>query len=115
MFYGAGIRCDGRKHSLGVYPLGYRASGEGRERDTVAHPDEQPVVALIVKLRSDGTSYRVICAELEERGMPARGGDRWYPSAVRKIVVREAARWPSARPSRTSFALRCCPASRPGA
>ena len=34
-------------------------------------------------------SYRQITATLEQLGVLPRSGKRWYPSAVRKIALRE--------------------------
>jgi DNA invertase Pin-like site-specific DNA recombinase len=77
------------KHAVGVYPYGSRAGGEGKDRDAVPHEGEQAAVALIVRLRREGKSYREITAALAEAGMAPRNGRTWYPSTVRKIAQRE--------------------------
>jgi DNA invertase Pin-like site-specific DNA recombinase len=77
------------KHAVGVYPYGTQPGGEGRDRDAVPHEGEQAAVALIVRLRREGRSYRQVTAALDEAGMAPRNGRTWYPSTVRKIAQRE--------------------------
>jgi len=76
------------KHAVGVYPYGYRAGGEGRDRDAVPDEAEQRAVDVIGRMRREGRSYREITAALERDGIPPRSGRRWYPSTVRKIALR---------------------------
>jgi DNA invertase Pin-like site-specific DNA recombinase len=76
------------RHAVGVYPYGYRAGGEGRERDAVPDEAEQQAVELVGRMRREGRSYREITGALERDGIPPRSGRRWYPSTVRKIALR---------------------------
>ena len=76
------------RHAVGVYPYGYRAGGEGRERDAVPDEAEQRAVDVIGRMRREGRSYREITGALERDGIPPRSGRRWYPSTVRKIALR---------------------------
>ncbi len=44
-------------------------------------------VEFIEALRDEGLTYREIAAELDERRIPtSRGGERWYPSVVGKVL-----------------------------
>jgi site-specific DNA recombinase len=65
---------------------GYGKRAEGRE--LVDDSDEREVVATIKRLRSEGHSYRLICAELEEAGLDTRGGGPWQPAVIRRIAQR---------------------------
>jgi DNA invertase Pin-like site-specific DNA recombinase len=85
---GRAAKAAAGKHATGVYPYGYRAGGEGRNRDAVPDDAEQRAVSLITRLRSGGRSYREIIQALEEEGIPPRSGRTWYPSTVRKIALR---------------------------
>lgn len=76
------------RHAVGVYPFGYQAGGEGRERDAVPDQAEQAVVDRIMALRSDGMSYRGIILVLEAEGLAPRSAARWSASTVRKIAQR---------------------------
>lgn len=76
------------RHAVGVYRYGYKAGGEGRDRDAVPDEDEQRAVDLIGRMRRDGRSYREIAAALAEQGCRPRSGRQWYPSTVRKIALR---------------------------
>ena len=76
------------KHAVGTYPYGYRAGGEGRDRDAVPDAAEQQAVAVVGRMRREGRSYREITAALEAAGIAPRSGRRWYPSTVRKIALR---------------------------
>jgi DNA invertase Pin-like site-specific DNA recombinase len=49
----------------------------------------EPIRARIVALRAAGATYTAICDALESDGVPtARGGSRWYPSTVQKVLDR---------------------------
>ena len=78
------------KHSVGVYPYGYKAGGEGRERDAVPDPAEQRALRIIWHLHHnrDDVSYRQIARSLDGLGVRPRSGARWYASTVRKIALR---------------------------
>jgi DNA invertase Pin-like site-specific DNA recombinase len=77
------------KHAVGAYPFGYQGIGKGRQRDAGPREDEQAAVALIVKLRRAGETYRAIAAALDAEGLPPRKADRWSAAAVRNVVLRE--------------------------
>lgn len=50
-------------------------------------------VEVIECLRDDGMTYREIAAVLDERRVPtSRGGKRWYPSVVGKVLGQERLR-----------------------
>jgi DNA invertase Pin-like site-specific DNA recombinase len=52
-------------------------------------PDD--VVERIVQMRDAGLSFRAIAAQLEDDGVPtARGGGRWYASAVKAVCESQA-------------------------
>jgi DNA invertase Pin-like site-specific DNA recombinase len=78
------------RHAVGTYPYGYRAGGEGRDRDAVPDQAEQRALRIIWQLHHnrDDVSYRQIAATLDRMGVPPRSGKRWYPSTVRKIALR---------------------------
>lgn len=80
----------GRK-AVGSYAFGLRAGNHGRHRDAVPHPDELPVVQLILRLRAEGASYREIAAVLNQRSVPAKLGGDWHPMTVRAVVLRHDA------------------------
>lgn len=78
----------GRK-AVGAYAYGYQGQGTGRDRDAAPNPNEQQAVALIVKLRKAGKSYRQIVAELDAAGIKPRRAQTWSNMSVRNIVLRE--------------------------
>lgn len=62
-----------------------RARGERTGRAAVAEDPE--LVARIIGLRDTGMSLGAICRELEKAGIPtARGGTKWRPSALQKVL-----------------------------
>lgn len=76
----------------GSVPMGYR-----RERnDTGAAvgvsivDSEAETVRTIFSLRAGGASLRTIAACLNDDGIPARKGGRWYASAVKEVLSNEA-------------------------
>lgn len=55
-----------------------------------ALPDD--VITRIVMEREEGRSMPAICAGLEADGVPtARGGPKWYPSTIQKVLQSQAA------------------------
>jgi hypothetical protein len=46
------------------------------------------VMPLVARLRSEGLSLRAIAAELQRRSAPARYGDHWSASTVRRVLAR---------------------------
>ena len=81
-----------RKRSAGGYiggyvPFGYRPGGKGHDAEPV--PAEAAAVNRILALRAEGKSYREIIATLEAEGIRPRSAERWSPSTVRGICLRE--------------------------
>lgn len=69
-------------------PYGWDLLPDGE--NLIANPVEQSAIALILELRSDGLSYRQICAELEARGIRTKQGkSEWSAKAVMTIFKRE--------------------------
>lgn len=76
-----------RKAALGGYaggrpPLGYKADGGALVVDDVEHA----TVDRITELRSKGVSLRSICEALTDEGLTPKGGGRWHPETVRKVL-----------------------------
>lgn len=54
---------------------------------------DMDIVDFIKELRSHGLTYREIAAELEANCVPtSRGGRRWYPSVIGKVLLQERSR-----------------------
>jgi hypothetical protein len=69
----------------GAPPFGWRI----REGELEPDPHEHPIRARILELRLAGGSYREIGAAIEDEGHRARrGGTRWDPETIRRIVLR---------------------------
>lgn len=78
-----------RGERTGTVPYGWRVGRDGKlERDDA----EQGALALMQVLRERGRSYRVICARLTKRKIPTRGGGKWLPATVRRILERAVCR-----------------------
>jgi DNA invertase Pin-like site-specific DNA recombinase len=77
----------GRK-AVGDYAYGTRGAGKGRDRDASPDPDEVPVVARILELRSAGQSYRAIAATLDAEGLRPRRASAWSAMSVRNVALR---------------------------
>lgn len=73
----------GLKYS-GIDPYGYHVV-EGK---LVPNKKEQEAIKEMVRLRRDGYSYRQIALGLEGFNIYARGGKRFSPSTVKKILDR---------------------------
>lgn len=87
---GRRVKAAAGKHAVGAYPYGFRAGGEGRDRDAVPDPTEQEVIGRILSLRASGASYRAVADTLDCEGHPTRYGGSWAATAVRAIVLRAA-------------------------
>lgn len=62
------------------------------DRELVPDPAEAAAVALMVRLRRAGASYRGIVAALAAAGhAPRKGGQVWQPGVVRRVLLREEA------------------------
>lgn len=83
------------RHAVGQYAYGYRGEGKGRERDAAPEPEEQRAVALIVKRRAQGCSFRAIATELDAEGLKPRRAARWSAMSVRSVALRHG---PGTRP-----------------
>lgn len=76
------LRRNGRPY--GHPPFGY----ERVDNTLVAVPDRLSMLRELQALRAAGASYRQLARWLEQRGIPPnQGGSRWYPSAVREILI----------------------------
>jgi DNA invertase Pin-like site-specific DNA recombinase len=73
----------------GSLPWGWTLAEDGVH--LLPHPHEQKGVALIVRLRNEGYSYRAICRELTKAGYLCRLG-KWHVEKVKSILRHEARR-----------------------
>ena len=64
-------------------PYGFRREGNKLIEDK----KEQRVVLLIQKQKVDGYSLRKIASELNNKGIPAKRGGRWFPSTIRYLLL----------------------------
>lgn len=71
----------------GDLPFGHALADDGVHLET--DPAEARALSLISDLRADGLSIRRIAAELNARGVPARG-KRWHPTTVARVLKRAA-------------------------
>lgn len=76
-----------RGERVGQVPFGYRVAADGVTLEE--EPAEQEALATIAELRDAGMSIRAVAAELEARGVEARG-KRWHPTTVARLVKRAA-------------------------
>jgi DNA invertase Pin-like site-specific DNA recombinase len=77
------------KAARGGYVGGQPRFGSQAVDSELAHDtEEQATIGLIRSLRSQGLSYRAICAELDAAGIPPRRSNTWHPMVVRRIVDR---------------------------
>jgi DNA invertase Pin-like site-specific DNA recombinase len=79
------------KKAVGGYvggkpPYGFRAVGG----ELVPDERESELVALILRLREEGASYRAISSELSNAGYTTRRGTRFNPAQVRSMVERSS-------------------------
>lgn len=74
-----------RGELIGTAPLGTRVASNGV--DLEADPTEAETLELVRELRTSGASIRTIAAELDARGVPARGA-RWHPTTVARLIRR---------------------------
>jgi len=73
----------------GSLPWGWTLAEDGVH--LLPHPHEQKGVALIVRLRNEGYSFRAICRELTKAGFKCRRGP-WHVEKVKSILRHEARR-----------------------
>jgi DNA invertase Pin-like site-specific DNA recombinase len=74
-----------RGERVGGVPLGARVAADGVHLE--ADPGEAEALEIVRELRAAGVSIRAIAAELNARGVPARG-ERWHPTTVARLVRR---------------------------
>ena len=86
---------DGRRakansggYDVGAPPFGFRAEGG----TLVPAADEQRAIAFMRRLDAKGKSFRQIAGALTEKGFKTkRGGTRWHPTQVARVLGRAAA------------------------
>jgi DNA invertase Pin-like site-specific DNA recombinase len=72
-----------RRKVYGAIPVGFARSGD----DIVVCEKEAAVVAAMLEWRRENWTLQKICDRLERDGVrPFRGGKRWYPSTVGRIL-----------------------------
>lgn len=76
-----------RGERTGEVPFGFRVADDGVA--LLEDELEQEAIRLVDELRGAGMSIRAIAAELETRGVPARG-KRWHPTTVARLLRRAA-------------------------
>lgn len=86
----------GRPQGRLVYGYARTYDARGVFVEQVAHPEHSPIVTEIFNRISVGASLHEIAKDLNDRKVPPpmaesekRPGQRWYPSAVRRIAMRE--------------------------
>lgn len=77
-----------RGERVGELPIGSRVAPDGVT--LAVDTGEAEAVALIVSLRAEGLSLRAIAAELNQRGVQARGA-RWHKTTVARVLARVSA------------------------
>jgi DNA invertase Pin-like site-specific DNA recombinase len=83
----AHLRLRGRR--LGRLAFGYDVAADGKK--LVENSAEQEVIALMQRLRADGSSLREIGDELKRRGVRTkRGCSTWTASAINQVLRRSA-------------------------
>lgn len=73
--------------AVGAYRFGYQGVGVGRRKRVQPQPREQEAVRLILALRNQGQSYRMIATQLDARGLRPRRAASWSPMSVRSVVL----------------------------
>jgi Recombinase len=76
---------ENAKGNFGVAPYGW----DWTDRKLVPNEKEQGVICEMIRLRQSGRSANKISAELNLRGVPAKGGGRWWPMTVSKVIKRK--------------------------
>lgn len=85
----------GREEKTGNCPIGWttkkRADPDGKEVSVlVPDVDELETIRLVHFLREQGLSLRAVAEELEEQGRLTRGGKRYGPMQIRRMLKVEA-------------------------
>lgn len=76
------------EYTGGQAPYGYQIAADGVALEENAA--EQAVIAAVLEYRAAGLSLRKIGERLEERGFTTRRGGKFWPTAIKNIVDREA-------------------------
>jgi DNA invertase Pin-like site-specific DNA recombinase len=83
---------NGRKAKAaagGYAGYGSPAFGQHSEDGVLAvDADQAQTITLMRSMRAAGMSIRAIAAELNERGVPAKRGGKWYPVTVSRVLER---------------------------
>ena len=69
----------------GIYGYRYDAA-KGTRR---IEPSEAAIVREVFEVFSTGASCNGIANSLNDRGVPAFGGGKWYPLTIRRILLNE--------------------------
>lgn len=73
----------------GKVRYGYDLADDGRT--LVPNPDQQTVIRLVEKLRSEGQALRAIATELTRRGIPTKEHSQgWKHTTIKRILQRAA-------------------------
>lgn len=70
---------------VGGIPYGYQLAADGVHLE--ANPDELRAVELVRERRAEGLTLRAIASRLEAAGYVPRGGSKWHPDTVARIVA----------------------------
>lgn len=68
---------------LGRPPYGWKYVNKKKVR----HEDEQSVIKAICAWRDSGMSLHEIIRELDNEGMKPKGGKKWFPATISKILA----------------------------
>jgi DNA invertase Pin-like site-specific DNA recombinase len=82
---GRRVKAEGGGYAHGRPPFGWRADGG----QLVEDPAEQQVLTRVRELRGQGKSLRGIAAALEADGLRPRGGGRWHPNTLARVLDRQ--------------------------
>jgi site-specific DNA recombinase len=77
------------KAARGGYVGGQPGYGkQASDSALIDDPEEAAIVQLVIRLRRDGASFRLICDALTEAGFRPRRAVAWHPMVVRSIFQR---------------------------
>lgn len=69
-------------YATGSPPFGWKAqSGE-----LIPVPGEQQVIRMILSMRDQGLSLRMIVEELKEKGFYPKRGGKWHPTTIQRVI-----------------------------
>lgn len=79
----------GKAHAHGAPPYGYRAPGpDHKDSPLIEIPEEQAVIATMLRLREKGAMLKDIVAHLNAANVATRNGNEWQISTVAAILKR---------------------------